>query len=800
MKKRLSVVLSVFLLLLAAAGSFVSAQEPYKTPPKEILDILNAPPTPRVTLSPDRTRMLLVESESMPTIDTLSQPLLRIAGMRITPANNSSQVMVFNTGMTLKTIRDGRDMKIELPAGIKFTSPSFSDDGKWISFARYLDNGVELWVADTTSGKAKALTPPRLNMVMGDIVWMPGNRKILVTLVPEKRGPAPVEPRIPIGPTVQVSGGKQAMVATYQDMLKSPHDEALFEYYASGQPAFVDIATGNIELFGAPGIFGQMEPSPDGRFLMVTRIKRPFSYSVGANQFARSTGIYDLAGNTVKILADLPPTENVPLNGVATGPRGIRWQARKPATVTWTEALDGGDPKKTVDFRDRLMILQAPFDGEPREAFKTKERLGGLSYFQTPGLALAGESNRRAFKQVTWLVDLDNPAVAPKKIFDLNTQDAYANPGSPVMSVIGGERLIILDKDWIYLSGQGASPKGDRPFLDRMNLKTGEKQRLFQCVDGKYQTFVGFSGEKRDEIIISQESTVEVPNYHLLALKSRKSRPLTSFADPAPQMTGVKKQLIKYKRDDGIELSGTLYLPADYKEGTRLPVVVWAYPLEYGSADTAGQVRGSTDRFTFYRGTSQLFFVTQGYAVLDNATMPVVGDSQTVNDTFVTQIVANAKAAIDILDKMGVGDPKRVGVGGHSYGAFMTANLLAHCDLFAAGIARSGAYNRTLTPFGFQSEQRTLWEARDTYLKMSPFMYADKIKTPILLIHGMADNNSGTFPIQSERLFAALKGFGATTRFVYLPYESHGYSGRESVLTVLAEMIEWFDTYVKNRK
>ncbi|MBN1940127.1 MAG: S9 family peptidase [Candidatus Aminicenantes bacterium] len=800
MTKRLSAFLSVPLVFLAVFAPCLSAQEPYKTPPKEILDILNSPPTPRVTMSPDRTRMLLVESESMPTIDTLSQPLLRIAGMRITPANNSRQVMVFNTSLTLKTIQDGREVKIELPEGIKFSRPSFSEDGKWISFARYLDNGVELWIADTATGKAKALTPPRLNMVVGNIVWMPGNKKILAVLVPENRGPAPVEPRIPIGPTVQVSGGKQAMVATYQDMLKSPYDETLFEYYATGQPAFVDIATGQIEPFGRPGIYGQMEPSPDGNFILVTRIKRPFSYSVGADEFARSVEICDLAGKTVKVVADLPPAENVPLSGVPTGPRRVFWQTLKPATLSWIEALDGGDPKTNAEFRDKLMALDAPFTNEAREVLKTKERFGGLSFFQTPGLALATESNRRAYKQVTWLVNLDNPAVAPKKFFDLNTQDAYANPGSPVMGSFNGERVILQDKDWIYLSGQGASPKGDRPFLDRMNLKTGEKQRLFQCVDGKYQTFVGFFGQKKDEIIISQESASEVPNYHLLALKSKKTRPLTSFADPAPQMTGVKKQRIKYKREDGVDLSGTLYLPADYKEGTRLPVVIWAYPLEYGSADTAGQVRGSTDRFTFYRGTSQLFFVTQGYAVLDSATMPVVGDSQTVNDTFVTQIVANAKAAIDTLDKMGVGDPKRVGVGGHSYGAFMTANLLAHCDLFAAGIARSGAYNRTLTPFGFQSERRTLWEARDTYLKMSPFMYADKIKTPILLIHGMADNNSGTFPIQSERLFAALKGFGATSRFVYLPYESHGYSARESVFTVLAEMIEWFDLYVKNRK
>jgi dipeptidyl aminopeptidase/acylaminoacyl peptidase len=535
-------------------------------------------------------------------------------------------------------------------------------------------------------------------------------------------------------------------------------------------------------------------------FLLIDRIKRPYSYSVPMDAFAGSTEIWDRAGSLVKVIADLPPAENVPMNGVMVGPRSVRWQALKPAALVWAEALDGGDTDKAVPYHDKVLTLAAPFTAEPKEIFKSENRFAGLTWFATPGKAIATEMNRRKFRRVSWILDLDNPVTAPQKLFDLNTQDAYGDPGMPVMTVKNGERVVLQDKDWVYLQGTGASPKGDHPFLDRMNLKTGEKTRLFQSADSRYQSFAGFPGETRDAIIISQESKTEVPNYHLLTLKSKKTQALTTFKDPAPQMTGVRKQLIKYKRNDGVELSGTLYLPADYQEGTRLPVVVWAYPLEYGSAATAGQVRGSTDRFTFYRGTSQLFFVTQGYAVLDNATMPVVGDPKTVNDTFVSQIVANAQAAIDVLDKMGVGDPKRVGVGGHSYGAFMTANLLAHCDLFAAGIARSGAYNRTLTPFGFQSEQRSLWEAPDTYLKMSPFMYADKIKTPLLMIHGMADNNSGTFPIQSERLFAALKGFGATVRFVYLPYESHGYSARESVLTVLAEMFEWFDRYVKNRK
>jgi dipeptidyl aminopeptidase/acylaminoacyl peptidase len=403
--------------------------------------------------------------------------------------------------------------------------------------------------------------------------------------------------------------------------------------------------------------------------------------------------------------------------------------------------------------------------------------------------------------QTTTLVNIENPQAAPRKIFDLSSQDDYADPGNVVMTTtLSGEQVALQDKDWVYLRGAGASPQGNRPFLDKMSLKTLEKKRLFSCPEGRYEAFVAFPGESRDRILISSESPGEPPNYYLSDLKSKKKAALTDFGDPAPQLTGLKKELIKYKRADGVELSGTLYLPPGYTPGVRLPVVIWAYPLDYSDPQTAGQVRDSPYRFTFLRGSSELFFVTQGYAVLDGAQMPVIGDPKTMNDTFVGQIVSNAKAAIDTLDKMGVGDPKRVGVGGHSYGAFMTANLLAQCDLFAAGIGRSGAYNRTLTPFGFQSERRTLWEARDSYINMSPFMHADKINEPLLLIHGEADNNSGTFPIQSERLFAAIKGFGGTARLVMLPHESHGYSARESILHVLAEMFEWFDKYVKNKK
>jgi len=460
-----------------------------------------------------------------------------------------------------------------------------------------------------------------------------------------------------------------------------------------------------------------------------------------------------------------------------------------------------GIPEKEASYRDKLMTLSAPFTGESIELMKTKERYAGISWLQQEGLALLSEREWKRRWRTTSLVNVDDPSQAPKKIIDISSQDRYNDPGRPIsITTPYGERVIIQEKNWIYLSGSGASPKGDMPFLDTMNIQTLEKKRMFHCSEGSYESFVDFVGKSRNQIITRYESKAEPPNYYLYNLKNKKKQALTSFKDPAPQLTGLKKQLIKYTREDGVELSGTLYLPPDYKEGERLPCVIWAYPREYQDRRVAGQIRGSANRFTFFRGISQLFFLTQGYVLLDGAQMPVIGDPKTMNNTFVEQIVSSLKAAIDKLDSMGVIDPKRVGVGGHSYGAFMTANLLAHCDLLAAGIARSGAYNRTLTPFGFQSERRTLWQAPEIYFKVSPFMHADKINEPILLIHGEADNNSGTFPIQSRRLFHALKGFGATARLVMLPNESHSYRARESVLHVLAEMFEWFDKYVKNKK
>ena len=802
MKKTIPVSFFVFIFVFIFLSSLpVSAQEPYKMPPKEVVDIVDTLRSPSIIISPAGDLMLLAEYGPMPSIAYMAQPMLRLAGRRITPLYNSRHQTTFYAGLIIKSIKDGSIKRVTLPKGAKLGYPKWSIDGSRIAFLRYTDKGVELWAADTKTGKAKALTGPIINSTISSgFTWLQDNRHLLICTILENRGNPPQEPEVPVGPNIQETKRKFSKVRTYQDLLKDPYDEKLFDYYTTSQIVEIDVVSGSSRKIGGPGVYRHADQSPNGNLLLVYRIKKPYSYSVPYYSFAHTLEIWDRNGKLIHLLADLPLADEVPVRGVPTGPRSVGWRALKPATLIWIEALDGGNPEKKVPHRDKLMTLSSPFKDQPKEILKIQHRYSGISWLKPEGKALLTERNWKRRWRTTYLINVDDPNEASKKIFDLSTQDRYNDPGDPVYTTTpAGERILLQDKDAIYLSGSGASPKGDMPFLDRVDLKTMGKKRLFQSSEGSYETFVDFVGKSRNQIITRYESGTEPPNYYLFSLRRKKRDALTDFKDPTPQLAGVKKQLIKYKREDGVELSGTLYLPLGYKEGERLPVVIWAYPREYSSRRVAGQVRGSPHRFTFYRSYSQLFFVTQGYALLDGAQMPVVGDPKTMNDTFVDQIVSNLKAAIDKLDSMGIIDLERVGIGGHSYGAFMTANLLAHCDLAAAGIARSGAYNRTLTPFGFQNERRTLWENPEIYFKVSPFMHAHKINEPILLIHGEADNNSGTFPIQSRRLYHAIKGHGATARLVMLPHESHGYRGRESILHVLAEMFEWMDKYVKKK-
>ena len=787
----------------------ISAELAYQKPSKEILDILNAPATPTLGVNPARTYASLSQSERYPSIAEVSQPMLRLAGMRINPRTNGLHLAPSSFSITLVRLADGVKIPVSLPPNARAGSLRWSGDGKQFAFANSTATGIELWVGDPTTGKTRNIDGLKLNAVLGDpIDWMPDNRTLLVKAIPSGRGSAPAEATVPVGPSVQESLGKAGPVPTYEDMLKNPHDEDLYEYYASAQLAKVDAATGAITRLGQPGLFEAVTPSPDGLNILVTREHRPFSYLHPAREFPKEVEIWNPSGAMVYKVASLPLPERVPLGGVEVGPRQFHWIVNQPASLMWVEALDGGNPKEKVPHRDRLLAIKSPFKGEPSEIFKTEQRFTGIQFGKNFALVEDYDRNTRILR--TLEIDPTKPSADAKLVWSRNQQDRYKDPGRPVERLSlggrggfgfpggggGGESILVQSGDTILLIGQGASPQGDRPFLDRYNLATGQSERLFHSAETSYETVDAVLDEQGTRFITRRESPTEPPNFYLHNGASEKA--LTDFKDATPQLRRIKKQLVTYQRPDGVPLSFNLYLPPDYKPGTRLPAVLWAYPREFNDADTAGQVSGSLQRFTTIAGYSELFFLLEGYAVLDDAAMPVVGTPETVNNTYVEQIVADAKAAIDKAAEMGVVDPDRVGVGGHSYGAFMTANLLTHSNLFRAGIAESGAYNRTLTPFGFQTERRSFWEAQDIYLKMSPFLLADKIKVPVLLIHGEADDNTGTFPIQSERMYEAIRGNGGIVRLVFLPDEAHGYRAKETIEHVLWEKSRWFDKYVKN--
>jgi dipeptidyl aminopeptidase/acylaminoacyl peptidase len=559
---------------------------------------------------------------------------------------------------------------------------------------------------------------------------------------------------------------------------------------------------------GSRGIITDLSPSPDGQYLLITKINKPFSYIVPYYYFPTTTQIWDLQGNVATTLLEKPLQENLPrgYDVVNPGPRGYSWRSDKPATIMWVEALDEGDyHANEMQYHDQVFMLDAPFAGEPVPFIATEKRYQGIVW-GNDNLAMLSEGLSKSRIRVTSTFSPANPQPTLKKIFEINADDRYNNPGFPVTvtNSYGMQVLLLADRGRsLYLSGQGASPEGDRPFIDKYDLRSGKTTRLWRSEAPYYETVNELIDPAKQVMLTVRQSVTEVPNYFLRDLKKGTLKQVTHFENPYPQLDGVHRELVTYKRNDGIDLSFMLYLPAGYdreKDGP-LPTILWAYPREYNDPSTAGQISGSPYSFTRVSPSSVLVYVTQGYAILNNASFPIIGaEGEEPNDTFVSQLVANAEAAINKAVEMGVTDPERVAASGHSYGAFMTAHLLSHSRLFAAGIARSGAYNRSLTPFGFQSERRSFWEAPGLYLEMSPFTHATKVKDPLLLIHGMADDNQGTFPIQSERYYAALKGAGATTRLVLLPAEAHGYAARESLLHMHWEYIRWLDKYVKNKK
>jgi dipeptidyl aminopeptidase/acylaminoacyl peptidase len=797
----------ICLLIIASMSKKLKAQESlnYQQPPKEIADILLAPPTPYLTFDNAGKWMLMLDRVNYPPISELAQPELRLAGIRINPANNGQSRSNGFTGMKLVSLKDKKEYLIkELPANSKIENVSFSPDGKYLSFTLSFTDHIELWIAPLTDFKAKRLSSIIINAAIPGYPyeWSPDSRTIIVLVIPKDRGKAPESTSISTGPIVQQTNGSKAPVRTFQDMLRNENDAKLFEYYCTSQLVSVSLS-GKSQVLMEKGIFIDFSMSPDGKYILMHRLHRPFSLQVSYNRFPMEISILDTLGKPIRMIADIPVAEDIPkgFSSVRKGPRDFVWRSDVPAELYWVEAQDGGDAEKKADIRDRLYHMAAPFDKQPIEGLSFALRFDNI-YWYDGKLAVVNESWWETRKTVTSFFAPDNPKSDKKVIFDRSSEDTYDDPGAFEQELNEHGKPVLLSPDKgesLFLEGQGASPEGNRPFLRKFDVKTKKIIELWRSTAPWFETSYKILDPIKLTVITSRESVTEPANFYIRTVKTGKLEALTSFPNPYPQLSGVKKQSLKYHRKDGILLTGNLYLPyADDSKNKNLPVLVWAYPQEFKSATAASQVKDSPYRFMHISWASPLFWLARGYAVLDDPSLPIVGEGkQEPNDTYIEQLVAGAKAAVDTLVSMGVADPKKFAIGGHSYGAFMAANLMAHSELFAAGIARSGAYNRTLTPFGFQAEERTLWEAKDVYARMSPFMYADKIKNPILLIHGEADNNSGTFPIQSERFYAALKGHGATARLVILPYESHSYRAKESLLHMLWEMDQWLDKYVR---
>lgn len=807
-----------FCLLIASlmqAPDALQAQS-YQTPPKPLADLVTVPPTPAVSVSGKGDYLLILERAANPTIAELSQPELKLAGLRMNPATNGPSRTIFLTGLRLKKLPVGQEVALSgLPSPAQLGNVQWSPDETKIAFTNTTDSRIELYIADVATATARRLGDLALNGVLGaPFRWVSDSKTLIVKAIPTNRGAAPAAARIPVGPTIQqnVAGGR-GQAPTYQDLLKSPSDEQQFTYYATAQVMRVSLE-GQAQPIGEAGLIMSAEPSPDGRYVMTETAHTPFSYLVPVRRFPTRTDVFSIDGKLVKTLADSPLQENVPYSpdGAPTGPRNYAWREDVPASVYYTEAQDKGDPKVKAEIRDRVYLIDAPFTAQPKEIYAAASRFRGFEW-GNENTALANEYWWQSRKVITKLV---NPTTwQATTLFDRSNEDRYSDPGDPDMkhNLYGRSVLNLLPNNEIMMvNAQGASPKGDQPFVSILNLGTKQSRIVWRSggagADATvFERPVTVLDAAKGLVLTTRETPDENPNYYIrnLSPKGKKVAALTqvtTFPHPYPQLKGVQKQQLRYKRADGVELSATLYLPAGYKkEQGPLPTFLWAYPAEFKDKQAAGQVSGSPYQFNRINYWGAAAFVTMGYAILDNASIPIVGEGdKEPNDTYVEQLVSSAKAAIDEGVRLGVVDSTRVGVGGHSYGAFMTANLLSNSNLFRAGIARSGAYNRTLTPFGFQNEQRSYWQAPDVYNKMSPFMNADKMKTPLLLVHGEADNNTGTFPIQSERYYNALKGFGATTKLVLLPYESHGYTAKESLLHMLWEMNGWLDAYVKNPK
>lgn len=780
----------------------------YQKPSDEILALADYERAPSVNIDSKKEYMLLSYRNTYKTLDDLNQEEMKLGGLRVNPITNISSTVTYINNLKLRKVTEKVEKQvIGLPENARIAYVSWSPNEKKIAFTNTTNKGVELWIIDVASAEAKKITSDNLNANLGSpFNWMKDNETLLIKVLPQNR-PSLIDGKkdVPKGPTVSVSDGSKSQNRTFQDLLKNKTDEFNFDALVTAELYKVNLS-GAMQLFKSADIYAGESFSPDGNYLMLTTIQKPYSYIVPLSRFPQKTTIYDANGNEIKQVNEVPLTEVMPkgFSSVRKGKRSMGWRADKPASLSYVVALDEGDQANKVDFRDEVFSWDAPFNANPTSILKTQQRFGGIVWGnETTAIAYDSWYDTRNTK--TYLFNPSNVNEAPKVISDRNSQDIYSDPGNFETKRNQYNRYVLaIENDNMYLIGDGFTKEGQFPFIDEFNTKSLKTKRLYTSTyKDKKEDLLSIEDFKKGDVLVMIQSKNEFPNYYLRNIKSKdKLTQITSFKNPFESIKNVYKEVIKYKRKDGVELSGTLYLPSNYdrvKKIEKLPLLIWAYPEEFKDKNSAGQNNKNPNEFTFPNYGSFVYWVTKGYAVLDDASFPIVGEGTTEpNDTFIPQLVYNGEAAIDAVDNLGYINRKKVAVGGHSYGAFMTANLLTHSNLFACGIARSGAYNRTLTPFGFQSEQRNYWDVPEIYNGMSPFMNADKMKTPLLLTHGEADNNPGTFTLQTERYFQALKNLGAPVRMVILPKESHGYVAKENIFHLLWEQDQFLEKYLKN--
>jgi len=789
------------IIILLGALMTLNAKNGYKLPADEIIEIYDTQRNPYIQFIQFEHFGLEINYQLHQTLDQLAEPSLKLAGEKFSIRLNAQMENYPINKINIFDLDNKSRIPIQLPNKAKIRSILVSNDHKKAALLNETKNGIQLIITDLKNGKCKTYQNFLINDIMEDglICWLNDNENILLKIIPENRGDEPTKSIVPESPIIEETYGKKSTTRTYQNLLKNRHDEVLFDHYFTSQIVSLNTDNGKKIKIGESAVFGDIVPSPDNNYLYIDQIKRPYSYMLPYYRFPREFMIWDSNGKLIKSLLIRPLQDEIPIGGTYAGPRNFMWQPLRNASLIWVEALDEGDPENKVEHRDKIMRLSSPQTETKEELFRTVHRFSSINWSESIDEFIYYEYDRDKLWKKGWFFELDGKK---KLIYDLSTRDKYNDPGKLVQRITKrGKTVFIKDGSFVfYQNNIGATSSGNFPYLAKYNLATKEKNILFRSQKDHHETIQGFVDEKLDRIIIKSEDKITPPNYYLVNLKTEEREEITNYPNNFEQLTKLKKEMVTYTRKDGIPLSAELYLPADYKEGDKLPLVINAYPQEFADSTTAGQITTTSNKFSRFSGSSVRYFALLGYAVLTKASIPIVGDPQTVNETFIEQTVNSVEAAIKYLDEMGVIDPDRVGITGHSYGAFMVANVLAHSNLCAAGIARSGAYNRSLTPFGFQSERRTFWKAKDFYMEVSPFAHAEKINEPILLIHGEDDPNSGTYPMQSRRFYQALKGNGATAKLVILPYEGHGYQARRSALHVLAEMIEWFDRFVKDKK